>query len=434
MNKMCIITYPKELNKIFCKLQEHNSRPVIVGGFVRDAFLKIESKDIDIEVYNVSSFEKLEKILQEFGSVNSVGKSFGVCKLHVNNLELDFTLPRLDNKLSSGHKGFDVKIKPDFDFIQAASRRDFTINAIGYDVINQKILDPFNGIKDLKNKILKAVDKDSFIEDPLRVLRAVQFCARFCLTMDKKLFNLCKKMIDADMLKELSKERIFQEMKKLLLKSQKPSIGFEILKELNALKYFPQLKEIQKKDWVYTLLTLDKMTSFFTCNENTNLALMLSILCINFDNSHDFSLTKKFIKRLSNKKELLEHTLTLVKSYPILKDISPQKIDNPLLYKLASKVNIEELLLLNKTDYLIKNSTNSYKLFDIIKEKAENLNILNKKAPPFLQGKDILKYGITPSREYSNILNRAYEAQMNEEFNSYKDAIIWLEKYLGDKI
>ncbi len=426
-----MIKYPKKLDKIFYKLQNQNIRPIIVGGFVRDAFLKIDSKDIDIEIYNISSFDILEKILKEFGNVNSVGKSFGVCKLNINDLELDFTLPRLDNKLSSGHKGFDVKIKPDLNFKNAASRRDFTINSIGYDIINKKILDPFNGVKDLKNKVLKAVDKNSFTQDPLRVLRAVQFCARFNLKMNKKLFTLCKKMIVKDMLSELSKERIFEEIKKLLLKSKKPSIGFKLLKKIDALKYFPELKNIKKQNWIHTLLTLNKMTEFFTSNKKTNLILMLSLICINFKNNNDFSQTKKFIQRLTNEKELLNHILTLVKNYPILKDISLKEINNPLLYKLAIKVNIEEMLLLNKIDFLVKNNANSYEIGDFVKSRAKKLDILNKKTPPFLQGRDILKYKISPSIEFSIILKKTYEAQINEEINSQAEAKIWLNKFLN---
>jgi len=233
-----MIDYPNILDKIFDKLDKCNAKPIIIGGYIRDFLLHIDSNDIDIEVYNISTFEKLENILKEFGDVISVGKSFGVCKLSLKDISLDFTLPRIDSKIESGHSGFSVKIQKNLDFVTATSRRDFTINAIGYDVLNKRILDPFNGIDDLKSKTLKMVDADSFIEDPLRVLRAVQFCARFNLKMDKELFLLSKRMVETNMLLELPKERIHEENKKLLLKSPSPSLGFRVLKELNALKYF----------------------------------------------------------------------------------------------------------------------------------------------------------------------------------------------------
>ncbi|MDQ1337773.1 MAG: hypothetical protein QG617_740, partial [Campylobacterota bacterium] len=172
-----MIDYPDKLNIIFEKLKSHRIRPVIVGGFIRDSLFKIESKDIDIELYGALTFKKLQKILQEFGTVNIVGKSFGVCKLKFEDYDLDFSFPRRDSKIRSGHRGFDVTIDSTLDFKTAASRRDFTINAIGYDVVEKKVLDPYNGINDLKEKILRAVDEKSFAEDPLRVLRAAQFCA-----------------------------------------------------------------------------------------------------------------------------------------------------------------------------------------------------------------------------------------------------------------
>ena len=101
-----MIDYPKQFDKIFDKLDKNNAKVIIVGGYIRDSLLKIDSKDVDIEVYGISSFKQLENILQEFGDINIVGKSFGVCKLSLNDLDLDFTLPRSDNKIKPGHTGF----------------------------------------------------------------------------------------------------------------------------------------------------------------------------------------------------------------------------------------------------------------------------------------------------------------------------------------
>jgi len=105
-----MIDYPNKLNNLFDKLLNLNINPIIIGGYVRDFLLKIKSKDIDIELYGISSFSKLEEILNEFGDVNSVGKSFGVCKLRVDDLDLDFSFPRIDSKIDKGHKGFEIKI------------------------------------------------------------------------------------------------------------------------------------------------------------------------------------------------------------------------------------------------------------------------------------------------------------------------------------
>ncbi|MBU1927437.1 CCA tRNA nucleotidyltransferase, partial [bacterium] len=170
-----MIKYPHKLDLIFKKLKNLNITAVIVGGYVRDSLLGRESKDIDIELYGVSSLENVEEVLQEFGNINQVGKSFGVCKLLFEDLDLDFSLPRLEAKTSSGHRGFEVSTYSQLSFEVASSRRDFTINAIGFDVEKKIILDPHHGIKDLKSNSLHFVNKTTFVEDPLRILRAVQF-------------------------------------------------------------------------------------------------------------------------------------------------------------------------------------------------------------------------------------------------------------------
>lgn len=418
---MKMIKYPIFLNKIFEKLHNNGAKCIIIGGFVRDSILnkKVQSKDIDIEVYNIASFENLEEILKEFGSVNSFGKSFGVCKLSVKNLDIDFTLPRIDSKTSSGHVGFDIKVESNLDYITATSRRDFTINAIGYDIQNKKIIDPFNGISDLKNRILRAVDKNKFSDDPLRVLRAVQFCARFDLEMDEELFILCKNMIVKNVLSELPKERVFEEIKKLLLKANCPSKGFNLLKELGGLKYFSELDALQKEDWNEILLTIDEIAKHKTTNKSTNTVLMLSAICYKFSEMA----TINFLSKLTNEKELLKKVLSLT-----LNTITRNQSHSEL-FRLATKVNLENLLILNRAIYINSNSE-LYKACNEIEKEAKKLNILNKKASPILRGRDILACGKTASKEFSNILKTAYEAQMNEEFASYDEAMRWLKSYL----
>lgn len=411
-----MIDYPNKLNKIINRLNKYGAKPIIVGGYVRDSILNINSKDIDIEIYNISSFKELESILEEFGSVNSVGKSFGVCKLKLDELELDFSLPRTDNKTDNGHRGFDISVDPNLDFKTAASRRDFTINAIGFDAIEKKIIDPFNGISDLKNKVLRAVDRDTFIEDPLRVLRAVQFYARFDLNIDSELFSLCKDMVESNMLDELSKERVFIEIKKLLLKSSKPSSGFLLIKRLGALKYFPELELIPD------FTRVDAMAKQLTANESTNIVLMLATLFIDFNTDDKLLSVEKFLTRLTDEKELLHRVISIIKYFHI---IHIDNISNYELYKLATHVKIEELLLIDKAVY------GQSKRNDTIYDRVKKLNILSDKLPPLLYGRDIISCGVKPSEEFSTILNIAYDNQMREEFKSYEEAMVWLRAFVS---
>jgi len=416
MKNRTILSYPDTLNQIFNKLCQENIRAIIVGGFVRDSLLNKVIKDIDIEVYGISSFEELEKILKEFGSVNSVGKCFGVCKLSFNGLDLDFSLPRKDNKIASGHKGFDIEIDSSLTFKEATSRRDFTINAIGYDVQEKKILDPFNGVDDLNNRILKMVDKKKFSQDPLRVLRAIQFYARFDLRIDSELFTLCVEMIQNNLLDELPKDRVFGEIKKLILKSQKPSKGFKLLKEFSGIKYLTPLEQLSNNQFSKILDSLDYIVSLKTSSNKTNIILMLSVLCSRFDSSQ----TTLFISNITDEKELLKKILSITQT-----KLETSYTDTQL-FKLALKVNIEHFLIVQKVIHITKKEN----YFENLKKRALELGILHQKLKPILQGRDILEYGIKPSKEYSTILNEVYEAQMNLKIKNIKEAKEWLKNYL----
>ncbi len=421
-----MIDYPNKLNKIFDKLNDFNARPIIIGGYVRDKLLQIPlSKDIDIEVYNIASLEKLEEILTPFAKVSSVGKSFGVCKLYLDDLEIDFSLPRTDSKTSAGHTGFHIQCHPNINFKTAASRRDFTINAIGYDVIDKKILDPFHGKDDLKNKLLRAVNLNTFAEDPLRVLRAVQFCARFDLKIDKELFELCRNMIHKGVLKELSKERIFTEIQKLFLQAKQPSKGLQLLKNFGAFDFFTELKSLSDKKWQHTLKAIDIFTQLKTNSSKTDLILMMSLLCKDFKDPN--KQTVSFIQKMTNEKALLESVLGYIDALKALKNFA-KNLEDVSLYKLAMKVNIEHLLLVYKADMLAANGR--CELCETIEKRAKTLGVFNTKAPALIRGRDLIQLGLQPSEKFSKILHDAYEAQIDGAFKCYEDALIWLQKYL----
>ncbi|MCK4974631.1 MAG: CCA tRNA nucleotidyltransferase [Sulfurimonas sp.] len=374
-----MIDYPKQFDKIFDKLDKSNAKIIIVGGFVRDSLLKIDSKDVDIEVYGISSFKQLENILQEFGDVNIVGKSFGVCKLQFAGFDLDFSLPRSDNKTGSGHRGFEVEVNPNLDFKTAASRRDFTINAIGYDVKEKKLLDPFNGLKDLKNKRLKYINKNSFREDPLRVLRAVQFCARFNLKMNPDLYSTCRDMVKENQLNELTSERIFEEIKKLLLKSSKPSVGLKLLQDLD-IKLF-KIDDDKLKN-------IDDFIRFKTTNDDTNLTIMLALLYKDTDYN---------IEKLTNSKSLDRNINKLLHVAKFFEN----KTDK-ILYAIAKDIDLNILALFLTA-------------LDVKKVAVDKIDSI----VPVIHGKDLLDLGIEPSKEYSQILQSIYEAQLRGEKTIY---------------
>jgi len=454
---------PKIVYKIASYLHKKGLKPILVGGAVRDFYLQNVTKDFDIEVYNLVNYDELVSVLSKFGSVNSVGKSFGVVKLKIDNLEIDFSMPRLESKVDKGHKGFIVDVKKSLSFKEAAKRRDFTINAIGWDIVEQKIIDPFNGLNDLKNKTLQIVDKQSFIEDPLRVYRAIQFAARFEFKLSSESFALCKEMVDNGSLEELPKERVWEEFKKLLLKAKKPSIGFKLMRELGILKYFPELQALigieqeptyhsEGDVWTHTLMVVEEMAKLRGDDEFLNLKLMLAALCHDFGKPYTTKVidgkiralgheeagiepTITFLHRLTNHKELIESVSKLVKYHLRVMQLYKSKAKNGAIKRLATKIDIKTLEKLSRADYFGRGGVKeqNFKAGEWILKKARELNVLNSPIKPLINGKDLINLGLTPSKQFKEILNHIYQKQLDEEIKTKEEALELVKKYLNNK-
>ena len=457
-----IMQIPNIIKTISKTLKKQNAKTIIVGGSVRDYFLQLPIKDYDIEVYGLNSIEKLEQILQKFGKVNLVGKSFGVLKFIYQNQEYDFSFPRTENKISKGHKGFDIQCNSSLNFQQASSRRDFTINAMGYDIEEKKFLDPFNAKNDIKNKILKHIDNHSFIEDPLRVYRAIQFCARFEYTLDKKTFELCKQMVKKEEFKELPKERIYIEFQKLLLKSSKPSIGLKLMRELGILKYYPELQAIidipqspkwhpEGDVWTHTLMAVDKMALVENINTKKKLKLMLATLCHDFGKATHTQIlsnkisakgheiagiepTKKFLYRLTTEHRFINDIALLVEYHMAPSQYFRNGAKDKTIRKLSTKINIEELVAVARADFLGRTTPQAlrgeYLAGDWLLKKAKELNVYNKPPKALIQGRDLISIGLKPSKEFKKILNMIYNKQLNGDISTYKEAIAFVKNNL----
>lgn len=227
--------------------REQGGRGLLVGGYVRDCFLGLDPKDADLEVYGIEP-AALKTLLNRHGRVGVVGESFRVYKLtwHENGVrhELDVALPRRDKKVGSGHRGFEVEGDPYASVEDAARRRDFTVNAILLDPITGEVLDPYGGREDLQASLLRAVDARHFGEDSLRVLRAVQFAARYNMDLAPDTVKLCRGIS----LEDLPRERVWGEVEKWLLKAQFPSRGLVVAHQLLVLeKLFPYLMQAYQR-------------------------------------------------------------------------------------------------------------------------------------------------------------------------------------------
>jgi len=433
-----IIAHPP-LISIVNKIHEKGGRALLVGGAVRDLLLGLPIKDLDVEVHNLS-LPELEAILRAFGPVSMVGKSFGVLRLH--GLEVDWSVPRVDSK---GRKPV-IAIDPFMGFKKAFSRRDLTMNAIGIDLITHEIIDPYNGVKDLQEGILRFVDKHKFVEDPLRFFRVMQFMGRFGMIPDEKLHRLCKTMD----LHGISTERIEAEFEKLMLQSKQPSRGIRWLKDIGRLKeILPEVGNIidvpQDESWhpeggvfEHTMQCIDAAAVMNYENDKQKLLVTYAALCHDLGKAittefiggrwksvghskEGVVLSKSLLSRITKKKDLIEAVSKLVRYH-----MSPAQFiaagASPAAYKrLAKKLYpLVDMQLLAKVALADKQGRNPIKgvplkkkfpAIDKFLEKAKKAHVEKIPEPPVLKGRDIIDI-VMPGPQMGEMLKMAYEIQI----------------------
>lgn len=419
--------------EISLKINNLGGKVYFVGGYVRDKLLGIPNKDIDIEIHGLA-IDKVEEVLDEVGERISFGESFGI--YNIKGYSLDIALPRKEKKTGEKHQDFLVSIDPFCGTYKAAIRRDFTINALMEDVLTGEIIDHFNGINDLNNKIIRHVNDETFIEDSLRLLRACQFASRFNFTIDNETIELCK-TID---LTNLPKERIEGELKKALLKADKPSIFFENLKKMNQLDYwFKEVKDLigvkqnetyhlEGDVWCHTMMTLDSGAKYRLL-VNKPYYFMLSCLVHDFgkvvstittDNvthaiKHEITgipLVETFIKRLSLEKEMLNYIKSMVKSHmmPNIYAENHSKISasNKMFDSVKCPIDLIYLSQADKNGQIIKGDR-----VDTLPYLLERLDIYNEyMARPYVKGTDLIELGFTPGVLFNEALKLAHKLRL----------------------
>jgi tRNA nucleotidyltransferase (CCA-adding enzyme) len=453
-----MIPLPPPLLELLEHLSVAGIKPILVGGFVRDTFTGHPTNDLDIELYGVTSIEALETLLQPFGKLNLIGKSFGVLKLSYAGYSIDFAPPRTESKSGFGHKGFDIKWQSDIDFTAAARRRDFTINAIGYDPITQTVLDPFNGIEDLQKRHLACVDPETFTDDPLRVLRAVQFAARFDLTCDKQLLELCRQMITAGALADLPKERIFEEFKKLFILSARPSIGMSLLQDMGGLPFFTPLETLETTPqdplshpegsvWVHTLMSLDIMASMRCGKWREDIVWMLTILLHDIGKPNTtfvenellnapkhaeigVEIARIWLNRLTEDKDLIERILPLIRYHGWPRKLHRSNASERDILRLSTHVCLDDLIRIAKADFFgrcfVGEIPERFEAGEWLYERANALGVLHEAPRAFLMGRDLIALGLEPSETFKILLDRAYDAQLDQKFTTKNEALSWL--------
>ena len=437
----------------------------VVGGWVRDWLRGHPSKDIDVEVFGVPQ-EALPDLLAQFGRVEPVGMSFPVYKVVVPNADgdIDVALPRRESKTGRGHKGFTVSGDPTMSFAEAARRRDFTVNAIGWDPLTSDIQDPFGGADDLDRRLLRAVDVKTFGDDSLRVLRAIQFAARFEFTLEAGTADLCR----ATVLDDLPSERIWGEVEKLLRQAAKPSIGLALALEIGVIdRLFPELRALvgceQEPEWhpegdvwIHTLMVVDNARAL---NDDLDrprlLTVMLAALCHDLGKPATTTLIDGRIRTMDHEQAGIEPTLGLLDRLNVHTidgfDVRTQtvrivadhlkpgmfhkagNVSDGAFRRLAQRVDMELLARVARADCLGRTGNFDCSAMDWFLERARSLGVEHRAPEPLLKGRHLLALGISPGPRVGEVLKRVYERQLDGAITSLDDAVAEAQSVLKDQ-
>ena len=437
-------------------VQERGGRALIVGGWVRDRLMGRVSKDVDLEVYGLPALE-LRDLLGHFGPVNAVGESFTVFKV----ADVDVALPRRESKVGRGHKGFEVQGDPDLSPVDAARRRDFTINAISWDPLTGVYEDPFNGRGDIERGLLKAVDLSTFADDSLRVLRALQFAARFEFALEPETEALCRRIP----LDDLPSERVWGEIEKLLLQADRPSLGFELALRLGVVDaLFPEMKALvgcpQEPEWhpegdvwIHTLMVIDQArTRIDDLPHPRQVAIMLGAVCHDLGKPSTTAFLDGRIRSIDHEQAGVEpatalldrlniHTLggfdvrkqvlgiTAHHLKPGMFGMSKTPVSDGAFRRLAQKVDLELLARVAKSDCMGRLGGFDCSSMDWFLERARQLGVEHAPPPPLVLGRHLLELGLKPGPRVGEILRAVYEKQLDGSVTTVAEGIAYAQEY-----
>ena len=436
--------------RIVRAVRDAGGRALIVGGWVRDRILGLRSKDIDIEVYGIAA-PALRGLLERFGRVDAVGEQFTVFKIG----DIDVALPRRESKTGRGHRGFDVEGDPSMSVAEASRRRDFTINAISWDPLTGDYLDPCGGRDDLARRILRAVDPATFGDDSLRVLRALQFAARFDLALDLATRELCQSIA----LDDLPSERVFGEIEKLLLGARRPSVGFTLGLELGVIaRLMPEMAALagcrQEPEWhpegdvwVHTLMVIDQARKAIDdLDRARGLTIMLGAVCHDFGKptttafldgrirspNHEpagVPLALAFLDRLNVHSldgfDARHHIVGLVAYHlaPGMWHKAATPVGDGAFRRLAQKVDLELLARLARADCQGRTGDFDCSAMDWFVERARALGVEHRPPDPLLKGRHVLAMGLEPGPPVGRVVKAVYERQLDGSVATLDDAL-----------
>jgi tRNA nucleotidyltransferase (CCA-adding enzyme) len=436
-------------------VREAGGRALLVGGHVRDRLAGFaDGKDVDLEVYGLAG-DVLRRLLERFGRVDAVGESFQVYKIG----PVDVSIPRRDSKAGRGHRGFDVVGDPSMTVEEAARRRDFTINAIYQDPLSGEVLDPFGGVADLKAKRLRAVDPATFVDDSLRVLRAMQFAARFAFAVEPATAALCRGIA----LDDLPSERIWGEIEKLLLRARRPSIGLAAGLELGVIgKLFPDLQALvgcpqepawhpEGDVWVHTLQAVDlAATMVDDLPVPKKLAVLLGTLCHDLGKPPTTKVIDGRIRSLDHEAQGVPPTervldrlnVHTIDGYDVRRQVialvadhlkpgcwfkEKSGVGDGAFRRLALRLELDLLYRVAKADSLGRVAPGApppnADAQEWFRERALALGVDRSPEKPLLLGRHVLALGLKPGPRVGEITDAVYQLQLDGKVKTLEEAL-----------
>lgn len=432
----CIDKCSESLKLVIRALLQAGAAVYFVGGCVRDDVLGQEMKDFDIEVFHLSR-QQLVACLSQFGHCDYMGQSFGIYKLsHLP--EADFALPRSERKNGTGHQGFEMTIDPDLSIENAALRRDFTMNALYQQAWDGQLIDPYHGLEDIRQGLIRVVDGHTFVEDPLRVWRLGQFLSRLDFQVDPQAVTLCRQMVQKAEFATLSPERVVGEYQKLLL-GQKPSKGLRFLFEVGALPdTLTELSQVHQRPdfhpegsvWEHTLMVVDEAAKV---QDKTSwpLGFMWSALLHDLgkkvttdDQGHAYGhesigaqMAVTWLTSLQKNKALNRYVAVMIENHMKLmiyaNNGARDKTFLRLLRKLDGKTTLNDLYYLTQSDLLGCGMARPDALASLHKFLQDKVTRLGDQPPqPLVSGKDLLAAGFQAGPMMKTYLEQAYDLQL----------------------
>lgn len=435
---------------------------------MRDWLLGLPPQDFDLEVAGVN-FENLHRALVPFGATDVVGRSFGVIKVRSaeTRAEYDFSLPRRESKTGAGHRGFAIAPDPALSDADASARRDFTVNAIACDPFTGELIDPHGGRRDLAARVLRHTSA-AFIEDPLRVLRAMQLAARFDFSLAPETAALCRTI--AGTFAELPVERVWHEWEKWAEKSQRPSRGLAVLEATDWLKHFPEIAALrgtpQEPEWhpegdvfTHTQHCLDALVALDDWKGSAaprRRLLMFAVLAHDFGKpattqraekrgalrwtspGHEAAggpLAETFLRRIGAPLEFDPPVRSLVVNHLAHHHGQAQFSDTAVrrLARRLAPATIDDLATVMRSDSNGRPplaSPETHARIDELVAGARRLALADAAPKPLMLGRHLLSLGLSPAPRFRPVLDAAFEAQLDGAFADEAGGLAWLRSFL----